>query len=40
MPYNPRDADLRRFRRLGRGDRVRFDGTFLSRDRVELNRFR
>jgi hypothetical protein len=40
MPYNPRDADLRHFRRLGRGDRVRFDGTFLSRDRVELNRFR
>ncbi len=40
MPYNPRDADLRHFRRLRRGDRVRFEGTFLSRDRVELNRFR
>jgi hypothetical protein len=40
MPYNPRDADLQRFRRLRNGDRVRFDGVVVSRDRVELNRFR
>ena len=40
MPYRPRNADLKNFRRLRNGQRVRFDGAFLSRDRIELQRFR
>lgn len=40
MPYQPRNSDLNRFRRLRSGDRVRFEGVFLSRGRVELYRFR
>jgi cold shock CspA family protein len=40
MPYRPRNADLKHFRSLRNGQRVRFDGTFLSRDRIELQRFR
>jgi cold shock CspA family protein len=39
VPYRSRDSTLSRFRRLRRGDRVRFDGESYSRGRIELERF-
>jgi hypothetical protein len=39
MPYNPRTADLDRFRNLRSGDYVRLYGTFLTNSRVELQQF-
>lgn len=40
MPYNPGSADLDRFRRLRSGDGVRFEGSLVNRERIELYRFR
>jgi hypothetical protein len=39
MPYNPRSADLQRFRNLRSGDYVRLYGTFLTNSRIELQQF-
>lgn len=39
MPYNPRQQDVDYFRRLARGQRVRFYGVTLNNERIELRQF-
>ena len=39
MPYNPRQQDVDYFRRLARGQRVRFYGVALNSERIELRQF-
>lgn len=39
LPYNPRSADVDRFRRLRQGEHVRFYGVFVNNSRVELRQF-
>jgi hypothetical protein len=39
LPYNPRSQDADRFRSLRSGDYVRFYGTYLSNNRVQLRQF-
>jgi hypothetical protein len=39
VPYRTSDETRRRFQRLRRGDRARFEGSELDRDRIELYRF-
>jgi hypothetical protein len=39
VPYRAGESTLRRFQRLRRGDRVRFEGAAFERSRVELYRF-
>ncbi len=39
MPYNPSEADRRRFERLARGQTVRFYGVPISTERIELRQF-
>ena len=39
LPYNPRSADVDKFRNLRSGDFVRLYGTYLTQTRVELRQF-
>jgi len=39
MPYNARPADVTRFNNLRNGDFVRFGGTLLNNNRIELRQF-
>ena len=39
LPYNPGSTTVTQFNRLRAGDSVRFEGTQLATDRVELHRF-
>ena len=39
MPYNPRQSDVTKFNNLRNGDYVRFYGTMLNNNRIEIRQF-